>query len=147
MYDTSYGVVLYNKEFVSYNSDMEKDLYLLTTGALLRRRREVAQLRLADVSQCSGVTIAHLSRIENGLTDPRLSTVQRVLNVVGGTLSDLEAPRVVVVPAHIVLERRATGRQRVDRAGLGSSNPSARLDRKERMGIDVTVERSAVGSS
>jgi transcriptional regulator with XRE-family HTH domain len=126
---------------------MDKDLYLLTAGMLLRKRREAAQLTLADVSQRSGVTVAHLSRIENGLADPRLSTLQRVLEAVGGTLSDLETPQVVTVPVDAVLERRVVGQERVDRAGLSSSNPGGRLDRKERVGIDVTMERSAMEPS
>lgn len=125
---------------------MEKDLYLLTTGALLRQRREAAQLTLAEVSQRSGVTISHLSRIENGLADPRLSTLQRVLEPMGGTLSDLEAPRVVTVPVNDVLELRVVGQERVDRAGPGTSDASDRLERKERAGIDVAVERSAMRS-
>ena len=126
---------------------MNRDLYLLTTGALLRQRREAAQLTLAQVSQRSGVTIAHLSRIENGLADPRLSTLQRVIDAMGGTLSDLEAPRIVTVSVDTVLERRAEGRDRIDRIGLGSSDPNDRLKRKERTGLDVAVERSALGSS
>ena len=126
---------------------MDKDLYLLTTGALLRHRRDAAQLTLADVSRRSGVTIAHLSRIENGLADPRLSTLQRILDVIGGTLLDLEAPRIVTVSADTMLERRTAGSERIDRAGLGSSNPSDRVDRRERSGVDVAVERSASGSS
>lgn len=126
---------------------MDKNLYLLTAGALLRQRRKAAQLTLAQVSQRSGVTIAHLSRIENGLADPRLSTLQRVLDAMEGTLTDLEPPPVMTVSANTVLERRAAGQLLVDRAGLGASNPGVRLDRKERTGIDVTAERSALGSS
>lgn len=126
---------------------MDKDLYLLATGALLRQRRDAAHLTLAVVSQRSGVTIAHLSRIENGLTDPRLSTLRRILDVIGGTLADIEAPRVAIVSADTMLERRAAGSERIDRAGLGASDPSVRLDRKERTGIDVAVERSVLGPS
>jgi len=126
---------------------MDKRIYLITSGALLRQRREAAQLTLADVSHRSGVTIAHLSRIENGLADPRLSTLQRVLDAVGGSLSDLAVSRVVTVSADTVLERRAAGQQRIDQAGLGYSDPGARLDRKERAGEEVAVERSALRSS
>ena len=126
---------------------MNKDLYLLTTGALLRQRREAAQLTLAQVSQRSDVTIAHLSRIENGFACPRLSTLQRVLDAMGGTLADLEAPPATTVSADTVLERRTAGQLLVDRSGLGPSNPGIRLDRKDRTGVDVTVERSALGSS
>ena len=139
--------MLYNKKVMEYNNEMERDLYLLTTGALLQQRRDAAQLTLADVSRRSGVTIAHLSRIENGLADPRLSTVQRILAAMGGTLSDLEVPPVSIVSANTVLERRAAGSERIERAGLGSSVPSDRLDRKERSGADVVVERSSLASS
>ncbi len=139
--------MLYNNDVVLYHKFMSKDIYLLTTGSLLRQRREAARLTLADVSRSSGVTIAHLSRIENGLADPRLSTLQRVLDSVGGTLSDVVSPRTVTVPIDTVLERRAVGQQRVDRAGLGASSPSARLDRREHSGVDVTVERSATEAS
>ena len=132
---------------MEYKNNMEKDLYLLTAGALMQQRRDAAQLTLAEVSRRSGVTIAHLSRIENGLADPKLSTLQRILDAVGGTLSDLEVPRVAIVSAETVLERRAEGSERIDRAGLGSSSPSDRLDRKDRTGIDFIVERSALGSS
>jgi transcriptional regulator with XRE-family HTH domain len=50
------------------------------------------QFTLADVSQRFGVTIADLSRIENGLADPRLST--RGADAVGSSLSDVTVPRV-----------------------------------------------------
>jgi len=132
---------------MEYSNDMDKDLYLLTAGALLQQRRDAAQLTLAQVSRRSGVTIAHLSRIENGLADPRLSTLQRILDVMGGRLSDLEAPRIVTVSVDTVLERRAEGGERIDRVGLGSSDPNDRLKQKGRTGIDVAVERSALGSS
>lgn len=135
------------RQVIVYNKYMNRDLYLLTTGALLRQRREAAQVTLADVSRRSGVTIAHLSRIENGLADPRLSTLQRVLDTMGGTLSDLESSRPPIVSVDTVLDRRAAGSERVDRSGLGASDPSARLDRKEGRGMDVTMERSALGSS
>jgi len=119
----------------------------MSTGSMLRRRREAARLTLADVSERSGVTIAHLSRIENGLADPRLSTLQRVMDAIGANLSDLAVPRTRTVSVGTVLERRASGRTRLDRAGLGPSDPNARLDRKEQAGVDVNVERSGVASA
>ena len=126
---------------------MDSKIYLLLAGARLRHRREAARLTLAEVSQRSGVTIAHLSRIENGLADPRLSTLQRILDARGGNLADLSVPTTVTVSVDTVLERRAAGRERVERAGLGSSDVDARLDRRERAGIDVSIERSAVSAS
>lgn len=81
--------------------------------------------------------------LENGLADPRLSTLRRVLDAIGGDLRDVSVRPAPTVSARTVLERRATGRERIETAGLGISDPSARLDRKERAGIDVLVERSA----
>ncbi len=139
--------MLYNNVFIGYDKPMDKDLYLTTIGSLLRKQRDAARLTLAEVSERSGVTIAHLSRIENGLTDPRLSTLQRVMDAIGASLSDLAVPRTAAVSVDTVLERRASGRSRLDRAGLGASDPNARLDRKERAGVDVSLERSMVASS
>lgn len=126
---------------------MERDLYLLMAGARLRHRREAARLTLADVSRRSGVTVAHLSRIENGLADPRLSTLQRVLAAIGGDLSDVSVHPAEPVSARDALERRAAGWELIERAGLGVSDASARLDRDERAGIDVSVERSQQGAT
>lgn len=131
-----------NKIVTEYNNKMDTELYLLTTGARLRHRREAARLTLAEVSRRSGVTVAHLSRIENGLTDPRLSTLHRALDAMGGDLSDVSVRPPATVQARAVLERRSAGRERIESAGLGVSDASARLDRKERTGIDVSVERS-----
>jgi len=139
--------MLYNMRLIGYGNMMDKSLYLMATGLLLRKRREAARLTLADLSNRSGVTIAHLSRIENGLTDVRLSTLQRVIDAMGASLSDLVVAPTTTVSARTVLERRAAGSVRVERAGLGPSDPDARLDRKERAGVDVSVERAAVNSA
>jgi len=121
---------------------MDQQLLLRQTGSLLRSRREALQLTLADVSQRSGVTVAQISRIENGLADPRLSTVVRMLEATGASLADI-----VVVPPRVLsvaeaLNRRDLGKARVDEAGVGVSNTRARLERKERLGEDTSVERA-----
>ncbi|MEN8239199.1 MAG: helix-turn-helix transcriptional regulator [Actinomycetota bacterium] len=123
---------------------MKKDLYLLMIGERLRQRREAVRLTLAQVSRRSGVTIAHLSRVENGLTDPRLSTLQRVLDAIGADLSAIAVTPPKIVPVEAALMRRAAGRERLDDSGVGVSEPGDRLDRKEQMGIDVGSERSAL---
>lgn len=126
---------------------MKKDLCLLTAGARLRQRRESLRLTLADVSRRSGVTIAQISRIENGLVDPRLSTLVRILEATGGTLADVSSPPVRTLSVDEALERRELGRMEVAGHGLGESDVGARLDRKEHLGLDVSEERAMLESS
>ena len=130
-----------------YHKVMKKDLCLLTAGARLRRRRGSLRLTLADVSRRSGVTIAQISRIENGLADPRLSTLMRILEATGGTLADVSSPPVRTLSVDEALERRELGRTQVSDDGHGESDVGARLDRKERLGIDVAEERAMLESS
>ena len=126
---------------------MTNDLFLLTTGQRLRDRRVSLRLTLADVSARSGVTIAQLSRIENGLADPRLTTLMRILEATGATLADIARPSDGTLSIDEALERRDAGRRRVADQGLDAADVGARLDRKARLGIDVTVERAMLEPS
>jgi transcriptional regulator with XRE-family HTH domain len=123
---------------------MNANLLLYQTGSLLRVRREELRLTLADVSQRSGVTIAQLSRIENGLVDPRLSTLVRILDATGASLADIvvEPPREISLS--YALRRRDIGRSRIERSGVAKSDVSARLEHKDRRGADTTAERSRI---
>lgn len=121
---------------------MMNDVFLLTAGRRLRDHRESLRLTLAEVSARSGVTIAQLSRIENGLADPRLTTLWRILDATGATLADIARPSVRTLSIAEAIERRDAGRRRVADQGLDVTDVKARLDRKERLGIDVTVERA-----
>ena len=47
-------------------------------GANLRRARLAAGLSQEGLSQRSGLHLTEISRLENGLRDPRLSTIVRV---------------------------------------------------------------------
>jgi len=147
-YDISSRVTLYDRRIIVYNKcmdmDMDRDLYLLVAGAQLRRRREAIGLTLAEVSQRSGVTVAHLSRIENGLTDPRLSTFQRVLDAMGADFADVSTPGIRTVSVATAIERRDAGRKRVGLTNLGTSDADARLDQREQRGGDVDDERAGL---
>lgn len=145
-YDISSRVTLYDREIIVYNKymDIDRDLYLLVAGAQLRRRREAIGLTLAEVSQRSGVTVAHLSRIENGLTDPRLSTLQRVLDAIGADFADVSTPGIRTVSVATAIERRDAGRKRVGLTNLGTSDADARLDQRKRRGGDVDDERAGL---
>lgn len=117
---------------------------LYRTGSELRRRRQEARLTLRDVSARCGVAVPQLSRIENGLVDPRLSTLVRILGVTGGTLADLAIRPPRVTPIADVLERREARRARLRAAGVAVSDPLDRLDERDRRGEDTRAERAVL---
>lgn len=54
---------------------------MIITGAMLKRLREDAGMTQCQLAQLIGVTQAHIAKIENTKVDPRLSTVNRILQV------------------------------------------------------------------
>lgn len=117
---------------------------VLAVGSALRRRRRSAGMTLVEVSRRSGVAVPQLSRIENGKVDARISTVARILHATNGTLADLDVTLPAVVDVDDVLARRVLNRSRLEAAGVGPSDPSARLDEREFEGDDVAAERAAL---
>jgi transcriptional regulator with XRE-family HTH domain len=120
------------------------DDFLYRTGSELRRRRRRARLTLRDVSGRCGVAVPQLSRIENGLVDPRLSTLVRILGVTGGTLADLAIEPAPVPSITDVLERREANRARLLASGLTASDPLDRLAERDRRGDDTSAERAVL---
>ena len=116
------------------------------TGTKLRRLRQLKGLSLSDVHQITGISRAQNSRIENGKSDPRMSTVTRLLSCYEATLSDLERDPPDTITLREVRERSRRASEVLDRVGLGQSDPWARLDRKSRRGRDVSNERRAIAT-
>lgn len=52
-------------------------------GAKLREARERRLLTQPELSELSGVMVATISRIENGLQQPRIPTVRKLAKVLG----------------------------------------------------------------
>lgn len=63
-----------------------------TLGHRLRQLREDRQLSLRALERRCGVAAGRLSRIENGHIDPRVSTVQAILDGLEASLEDLSPP-------------------------------------------------------
>ena len=58
-------------------------------GAKLRRARERLLMTQPELSQKSGVMVATISRIENGMQDPRIPTVRKLAKALGVNAEDL----------------------------------------------------------
>lgn len=61
----------------------------LTLGQRIRQRRTDAGLTLADVASAVGVATSHMSSLENGKREAKLSELQAVARAVGVTLDEL----------------------------------------------------------
>lgn len=116
------------------------------SGMRLRRLRQLKGLSISDVHQITGVSRAQISKIENGKSDPRMSTVTQLLSCYEATLSDLERDAPDTITLREVRERSRRASEVLDRVGLGQSDPRARLDRKSRRGRDVSNERRAIAT-
>jgi transcriptional regulator with XRE-family HTH domain len=103
----------------------------------LRKRRRLAGMSMAELSRRSGIPRPNISRIERGLVDPRLSTVERLLGALGLQL-DVVPRRAVGIGD--VVDRARRGSEALAKAGLSSSDPWRRLGRRAARGEDVSAE-------
>ena len=110
---------------------------------LSKRRREVG-MSIADLSRRSGIPRPNISRIERGLVDPRLSTIERLLAAL--TLRLEVAPR---HPAGLeeVIARAEHGSRVLASAGISSSSPWRRLGQRAAGGDDVCAEARALAEA
>ncbi len=56
---------------------------MLVTGRLIRDMRSEVGLSQAVLARLAGISQAHVAKIETGKVDPRLSTVNRILRILG----------------------------------------------------------------
>lgn len=73
-----------------YTADMSFDL-----AAHIRQLREELGWTQEDLAARAHIDQGDLSRIERGATDPRWSTVNRIINALGETVSTAAAPTTV----------------------------------------------------
>jgi transcriptional regulator with XRE-family HTH domain len=99
---------------------------------------------MASVYQLTGVSVSSISNVETGKTDPRMSTVTELLSCYGASLSDLEPAPTSVVSFAELRRRSARAAEDLKSFDLGPSNPEERLARKASLGLDTSVEASAL---
>jgi transcriptional regulator with XRE-family HTH domain len=58
-------------------------------GAAIRSVRIDKDAKQQAVAETAGITVAHLSKIERGLTNPTWATVTAIAEALGVTISDL----------------------------------------------------------
>lgn len=103
-------------------------------------------MSLTDVHHIAGVSRAQLSRIENGKSDPRMSTITQLLTCYGASLGDLEKSPATVLSLDEVKQRAGQAAEELLRVGLGTSDAAERLARKAMRQIDVQAEREALAT-
>lgn len=54
---------------------------MLVTGKLIRELREEQGISQQELARLAGISQAHIAKIESGKTDPRVSTVNKILSV------------------------------------------------------------------
>src|SRR4051794_7386869 len=65
---------------------------MITLGPRLRLQRRLRRLRLKDLASKAGCSESLLSRIENGLVNPSLTTLHRLSQALGVNVSTLLDP-------------------------------------------------------
>ena len=101
-------------------------------------------MSIAELSRRSGVPRPNISRIERGLVDPRLSTIERLLAALALKLD--VAPR-RPIGLEDVIARAERGGRVLASAGISSSDPWRRLGQRAAKGEDVSTEARALAEA
>ncbi|MEM0048939.1 MAG: CBS domain-containing protein [Candidatus Bathyarchaeia archaeon] len=74
---------------------------MIITGSLLKKMRLEAGLTQSELARLVGVSQAHIAKIERGKVDPRLSTVNKILQILtskrGKTCGEIMTREVITV--------------------------------------------------
>ncbi len=97
------------------SSSERGSLLQLAIGRQIRKLRQAKNLTVSDLSKASSVSVAMISKIENGQTSPSLATLERIAEGLSASITSLfsqyeEHRDVSFVPAGqgVEIERRGT---------------------------------------
>lgn len=63
--------------------EAEEKAYAFYAGQIIEEARKKAKLTQAELARRIGSDKAYISRVENGKTDPKVSTFYRIMNAIG----------------------------------------------------------------
>lgn len=63
--------------------EAEEKAYAFYTGKIIEDARKKANITQAELARRIGSNRSYISRVENGQTDPRSSTLYRIMNALG----------------------------------------------------------------
>lgn len=79
--DTKYGA-----DGTKQRIAFEEEAYSYYTGQILEEARKKAHLTQSELAERIGTDKSYISRIENGKTEPKVSTFFRIVNALGLTV-------------------------------------------------------------
>ncbi len=82
----SYDEILdakYGKVGTPERTEFRNKAYAFYMGQLIRDARKEEKISQTELGKCIGANKSYISRIENGLIDPTLSTVCGIVNALG----------------------------------------------------------------
>ena len=73
----------YGAEGTPQRKAFEDEAYAYYTGQILEEARKKAHLTQSELAERIGANKSYISRIENGKTEPKVSTFYRIVNALG----------------------------------------------------------------
>ena len=64
-------------------ADAEEKAYAFYTGKIIEDARKKANISQAELARRIGSDRSYISRVENGITEPKVSTFYRIMNALG----------------------------------------------------------------
>jgi len=86
---TDYDLVLderFGKKGTASRDEAEKRAYAFYTGKMIEDVRKSAHLTQSELADRIGTNKSYISRVENGLTEPKVSTLYRIASALGMTV-------------------------------------------------------------
>lgn len=86
--ETSFSVsalldVRFGKKGTESRAEAEEKAYAFYTGQIIEDARKKAKISQSELAKRIGSNKGYISRVENGQTEPKISTFYRIMNALG----------------------------------------------------------------